>query len=350
MEKDICPLYYTLMSGLFHTLPTPVRKGYTFEGWYTSANGGSKVTEKTVCNTTKDVTVYARWAEIYVTKIAIESYPNTTSYYIGDNVSVIGGTVKATYNDGSTKNVAASHCEVSYPDMGSEGTKNVKLTYGNKETTYMISVKSPSISIIGGSNGNDTSKFAVNWDCGNQQFINIIWSSSNTSVATVSQDGMVNASGAGEVTITASFNYNNKKYYDSKKILVNYSEWSDLSALTFNRETTSNLKKEVSTELYYYYYFKCPNCGAHSSQWSITCKCGTYIPFDGVKEIHIAHPYNGMKAYEPVNLSGEAIVKYNNGIYLNETIPDTLVYVHNTQTSKTAYRYQTRKLQIFVQS
>ena len=334
----------------YGTLPTPVRKGYTFEGWYTSANGGSKVTEKTVCNSTKNVTVYARWAEIYVTKIAIESYPSTTSYYIGDNVSVSGGTVKATYNDGSTKNVAASHCKVSYPDMSSEGTKNVRLAYGNKETTYMISVKSPSISIIGGSNGNVTSKFAVNWDCGNQQYININWSSSNTSVATVSQDGMVNANGAGEVTITASFNYNNKKYYDSKKIFVKYSEWSDLSALTFNRETTSNLKKEVSTELYYYYYFKCPNCGAHSSQWSIHCQCGTYIPFDGVKEIHIAHPYNGMKAYDPVNLSGEAIVKYNNGIYLNETIPDTLVYVHNTQTSKTAYRYQTRKLQIFVQS
>ena len=43
-------------------LPTPERKGYTFEGWYTSVDGGSKVTEKTVCNSTKDVTVYARWS------------------------------------------------------------------------------------------------------------------------------------------------------------------------------------------------------------------------------------------------------------------------------------------------
>lgn len=42
-------------------LPTPTRSGYKFLGWYTSANGGTKVSESTVVNS--DVTYYARWKQ-----------------------------------------------------------------------------------------------------------------------------------------------------------------------------------------------------------------------------------------------------------------------------------------------
>lgn len=45
-----------------YSLPTPERKGYTFEGWYTSASGGDRVTEFSVCKDEKDATLYARWA------------------------------------------------------------------------------------------------------------------------------------------------------------------------------------------------------------------------------------------------------------------------------------------------
>ncbi len=41
------------------TLPTPVREGYTFAGWYTAKSGGTKVTVKT--KVTKNVTYYAHW-------------------------------------------------------------------------------------------------------------------------------------------------------------------------------------------------------------------------------------------------------------------------------------------------
>lgn len=46
----------------YGTLPTPERKGYTFEGWYTSTSGGDRVTESSVCKDEKDATLYARWA------------------------------------------------------------------------------------------------------------------------------------------------------------------------------------------------------------------------------------------------------------------------------------------------
>lgn len=42
------------------TLPTPTREGYVFLGWYTSAEGGSKITTSTIPNK-QNVTYYAHW-------------------------------------------------------------------------------------------------------------------------------------------------------------------------------------------------------------------------------------------------------------------------------------------------
>ena len=43
------------------TLPTATRSGYTFDGWFTAASGGTQVTEATVV--TENVTYYAHWVE-----------------------------------------------------------------------------------------------------------------------------------------------------------------------------------------------------------------------------------------------------------------------------------------------
>ena len=46
------------------TLPTPTRNGYTFNGWYTAASGGTKITEIGTTNKpTSDKTDYAQWTE-----------------------------------------------------------------------------------------------------------------------------------------------------------------------------------------------------------------------------------------------------------------------------------------------
>ena len=47
------------------TLPTPMRSGYTFEGWYTAAEGGSLVTRDTVVN--GHMSIYAHWKEVSCT-------------------------------------------------------------------------------------------------------------------------------------------------------------------------------------------------------------------------------------------------------------------------------------------
>lgn len=47
----------------YGNLPTPVRSGYTFGGWYTSASGGSRVTSSTTVNLTASQTLYAHWSK-----------------------------------------------------------------------------------------------------------------------------------------------------------------------------------------------------------------------------------------------------------------------------------------------
>ena len=42
-------------------LPTPTRDGYSFQGWFTAASGGTQVTEDTKLTVAKDQTVYAQW-------------------------------------------------------------------------------------------------------------------------------------------------------------------------------------------------------------------------------------------------------------------------------------------------
>ena len=48
-------------SNTYGTLPTPTQSGYTFNGWYTSASGGSKITSDTVMKEIGNHTLYAHW-------------------------------------------------------------------------------------------------------------------------------------------------------------------------------------------------------------------------------------------------------------------------------------------------
>ena len=43
--------------------PAPTKEGYTFEGWYTGLNGGSRVFPTTNVTTTSDHKLYAHWKE-----------------------------------------------------------------------------------------------------------------------------------------------------------------------------------------------------------------------------------------------------------------------------------------------
>ncbi len=45
----------------YGALPVATRDGYTFDGWYTSANGGAEITESSVVSSASEHTLYAHW-------------------------------------------------------------------------------------------------------------------------------------------------------------------------------------------------------------------------------------------------------------------------------------------------
>ncbi|MDO4280462.1 MAG: S-layer homology domain-containing protein [Peptococcaceae bacterium] len=56
---SVNPASLSTTDGKLGTLPTVSRDGYTFDGWYTAANGGERVTTDTVFDA--DTTLYAHW-------------------------------------------------------------------------------------------------------------------------------------------------------------------------------------------------------------------------------------------------------------------------------------------------
>ena len=59
-------------------LPTPTYEGYTFLGWYTDLNGGTRVTATTKITITDNQILYAHWKKIYTSQDTL-AYLNLTS-------------------------------------------------------------------------------------------------------------------------------------------------------------------------------------------------------------------------------------------------------------------------------
>lgn len=107
------------------TPPTPTRAGYVFDGWYTSATGGSSVTSLKV---TKHQTLYAHWTPV--------------KYTISFNAN--GGTVSPTsitVESGNTLSALPTPTKEGYYFLGwytsvSGGTKVTSLTVTKNQTLY----------------------------------------------------------------------------------------------------------------------------------------------------------------------------------------------------------------------
>ena len=52
-------------NGKYDTLPTPTRSNYTFDGWYTSPTGGTKIESGSIVNIASDHALYAHWIPIF---------------------------------------------------------------------------------------------------------------------------------------------------------------------------------------------------------------------------------------------------------------------------------------------
>lgn len=77
-----------------------------------------------------------------VTAVDVETMPNKTVYTIGEEFSAEGGTLKVTYDDGTTEIIAMtdSSVKLSKPTMNTASTKNVTASIGKKRAVFKIEV------------------------------------------------------------------------------------------------------------------------------------------------------------------------------------------------------------------
>ena len=73
----------------YQELPTPLRPGYSFVGWYTARTGGKKIDRNTKCVITQTTEVFARWAPVWY--LQIDTRWNTKWYRVRKETSTIGG-------------------------------------------------------------------------------------------------------------------------------------------------------------------------------------------------------------------------------------------------------------------
>ena len=119
----------------YSDLPTPVRAGFNFAGWFTAAAEGVKIESSTVCTTANDHTLYAHWTAKEIPALKITASPDSL---LG------GGTVTLTVvapEDAGTITVkykAASSKEMTTLTQNADGKYTVTLP--NSTETYAFTV------------------------------------------------------------------------------------------------------------------------------------------------------------------------------------------------------------------
>ena len=115
-------------SGTALTLPTPTRTGYTFNGWYTAASGGTKVGNGGVSYTpTADITLHAQWT-VNTYKVTITTSNSTTTC----TNNATGATIS---NGGSVAYNTVVKVELSYSQSNNK-TFTIKDANGSTVTRY----------------------------------------------------------------------------------------------------------------------------------------------------------------------------------------------------------------------
>lgn len=139
-----------------------------------------------------------------------------TNFELGDTFTNEGLVVTANYTIGDSKILSNTEYTLTEPDMTSAGTKKVNISYTEDEITktasYNIVVSDPVIHVTSISLDKETLELKLNEQVrlaatilpGNADNKEIVWSSSNESVATVSFLGLVSAKSVGEATITVT--------------------------------------------------------------------------------------------------------------------------------------------------
>ncbi len=120
----------------YTNLPTPTRNGYNFEGWYTAASGGTKITADSKVATAGDHVLYARWSPFIPNGfyLVVPTKSNTFALHVL-NVKVDNGSTVKIYKKATTEvGIKAQTTKVTNIGDGS-------ITIINKHSRKAIEIK-----------------------------------------------------------------------------------------------------------------------------------------------------------------------------------------------------------------
>lgn len=118
------------------TLPTPTRTGYTFNGWYTAASGGTKIGNGGASYTpTADITIYAQWTIVKYT-VSYNANGGNTSSVPASQTKNYGATLTLSSTTPTKANGTTTYTVTYNANEGSVGTASANAT---KTTTYTFS-------------------------------------------------------------------------------------------------------------------------------------------------------------------------------------------------------------------
>ncbi|MBQ6420084.1 MAG: InlB B-repeat-containing protein [Clostridia bacterium] len=253
---SVYPAYVTLTVGEpFGELPTPTREYYTFNGWYTAANGGTRVTENTIVDSGSDVSLFAHWSLT----------PYTVSWKPGTGYTI---SVRRTYSpyQGASIGALSNGSAVYYGDT-------LEVSYTKADYYHITTNGSTSVTVTG--------------DIGS----NTIYASAELNV--LSDWATSVPDGAQTVNTKTQYRYRNKETTERTSSSlsgwtrtgsrVEYGSWSGWSDWCEGSSSGSNTRDVQTATVYGYYYFQCPNCGKRWHGWGFNCftwdgGCGTYVP------------------------------------------------------------------------
>ncbi|MDO5520513.1 MAG: InlB B-repeat-containing protein [bacterium] len=234
-------------------LPTPVRSGYIFNGWYTSKTAGKKYTEKTVIIDGQVNILYAHWIKNDVQRITVKGLK--TTYFKGSKISTKGMVLTAYYRNGTSKKITKGYKINSYSKAA--GKRTITITYANKSCKVTCSwydqkqfdkiklTHAKSSVYIGQSKQlKISSKYGVTG--------NVSYKSSNKKIATIDKNGKITAKKSGTVKVTATITINNHKKkltytlnVKKSEIKIGFSYCSNVMNLQFKAKAKGCVKKFV---------------------------------------------------------------------------------------------------------
>ena len=148
--------------------------------------------------------------QIRIDSVDIVTEPDKTEYEQGDLLNLSGGTIKITYEDETTATIPIAEDMVSGYDMNLIGEQDVTVTYCGVSTSYPITVKEVPLTGIALNQSmvsldrNQTMQLSVLYTPANASDKIIEWTSSDSTIAKVSETGLVTAKNKGIAIITAT--------------------------------------------------------------------------------------------------------------------------------------------------